>query len=79
MELDPTLTVAQLALRHPAGLPILTAAGIDTCCDGGLTLAGAAARAGISLENLLRQLHHDIARDSAPQAPAPCTCDCGRR
>ena len=79
MDLDPTLTVAQLVLRHPAALPILTAAGIDTCCDSGLSLAGAAARAGIGLHELVVGLHDGIAHGPEARAPNSCACDCEMR
>jgi iron-sulfur cluster repair protein YtfE (RIC family) len=34
MTIDPTLSVNELVLRHPAALKVLAAAGIDTCCGG---------------------------------------------
>jgi iron-sulfur cluster repair protein YtfE (RIC family) len=77
MDLDPTLTVAQAVLRYPAALPILTAAGIDTCCDGGLSFAGAAARAGISLKELVARLHDGITQGPDGRAPNSCACHCG--
>jgi len=79
MDLDPTITVAQLVLRHPAALPILTAAGIDTCCDGARSLAAAAAREGISLHELVLRLHDGIAQGPEARAPNSCACDCGMR
>jgi iron-sulfur cluster repair protein YtfE (RIC family) len=79
MDLDPTLSVAQLVLRHPAALPILTAARIDSCCDGGLSLAGAAARAGINLNELVVRLHNGIAQGPEVRAPNSRACDCGMR
>jgi iron-sulfur cluster repair protein YtfE (RIC family) len=79
MDLDPTLTVAQLVLRYPAALPILTAAGIDTCCDGGLSFAAAAARASISLNELVVRLHDGIAQGADARAPNSCACHCGMR
>jgi iron-sulfur cluster repair protein YtfE (RIC family) len=77
MDLDPTLTVAQLVLRHPAALPILTAAGIDTCCDGGLSVAAAAERAGISVNDLVVRLDDGIAQAPEARAPNSCACHCG--
>jgi iron-sulfur cluster repair protein YtfE (RIC family) len=79
VDLDPTLTVAQLLLRYPAALPILTAAGIDTCCDAGLSFAGAAARAGISLNELVVRLQDGIAQGPDARAPNSGACHCGTR
>jgi iron-sulfur cluster repair protein YtfE (RIC family) len=65
MSIDPHLSVNELVLRHPAALPILTAAGIDTCCGGGLTLAAAAQGTGLTFEQLVGRLQRG--------------CGCGHR
>ena len=79
MDLDPTLSVAQLVLRHPAALPILTAARIDSCCDGGLSLAGAAAWAGITLNEIVVQLRDGVGQGPDGGAPNGCACQCEMR
>ena len=76
MPLDPTLSVNQLLLRHPAALPILTAAGIDTCCGGGLTLAKAAQDSGLTFDQLAARLEQGLSQDR-PDEPAPPSCGCG--
>lgn len=52
----PEDTVEAAARRSPHGLPILQRFGIDTCCGGHLTLAEAAASAGVPVETVLRAL-----------------------
>ena len=54
--LVPEDTVAAAVLRSPYGLLVLQRFGIDTCCGGHLTLAQAAASAGVPVETLLRAL-----------------------
>lgn len=56
-------TVEQVAHRSPAALDTLKRLGINHCCGAHLTLAEAAAAAGVSLEDLLRALNEPI---SAP-------------
>jgi regulator of cell morphogenesis and NO signaling len=77
--IDPQLSVNQLLRHRPAALPLLAAAGIDTCCGGGLPLAEAAGRAGVELTDLLRRLEAQTARDAAAvEARAGgCACGCG--
>jgi iron-sulfur cluster repair protein YtfE (RIC family) len=77
MDYDPTLTVAQMVHSHPPALAVLTAAGIDTCCDGGLSLAGAAARAGLRPSELMARLREGITRHPKARGPNRCACDCG--
>jgi regulator of cell morphogenesis and NO signaling len=69
MKIDPKLTLNQLIQRHPDVLPVLAAAGIDTCCGGALSLEEAARRAGVDLV--------DLERASAPVNGAPPVCSCG--
>jgi iron-sulfur cluster repair protein YtfE (RIC family) len=52
--LDETVDTA--ARRSPRVLAVLRELGIDTCCGGGLTLAQAAASAGIPVRSLLQAL-----------------------
>ena len=57
-------TVAALSRRAPATRAVLEALGINHCCGGHLTLAEAAASAGVALPELLR------ARNDAVTGPA---------
>lgn len=50
--LDVADTVGDLVRRQPEVLEILKALGINHCCGAHLTLAEAAAAAGVSLEAL---------------------------
>jgi iron-sulfur cluster repair protein YtfE (RIC family) len=53
---DPTSwTVGEIALR-PGALPVLERLGINHCCGAQLTLAEAAAAAGVPLAEVLRAL-----------------------
>jgi regulator of cell morphogenesis and NO signaling len=54
--MTPEDTVEATARRSPQGLPILQRFGIDTCCGGHLTLAQAAAAAGVPVETVLEAL-----------------------
>ena len=54
--LVPEDTVEAAARRSPSGLLILQRFGIDACCGGHLTLAQAAASAGVPVETVLRAL-----------------------
>ncbi len=80
MPIDSGLSVNQLIQRHPSVLPVLTEAGVDTCCGGALSLEEAASRAGVDLVNLVGRLETQTAvRSSAPpEGDAPsCSCGCG--
>jgi iron-sulfur cluster repair protein YtfE (RIC family) len=52
----PEQTIEMVGKRVPGVLGVLRELGIDTCCGGGLTVAQAAASAGIPAERLLRLL-----------------------
>jgi iron-sulfur cluster repair protein YtfE (RIC family) len=52
--LTPEDTVEATARRSRYGGLLLQTLGIDTCCGGHLTLAQAAAAAGIPVETVLR-------------------------
>lgn len=52
----PEDTVETAARRSPSGLLILQRFGIDACCGGQLSLAQAAAAAGVPVEMVLRPL-----------------------
>jgi regulator of cell morphogenesis and NO signaling len=51
------LTVNELLREMPAAAAVLNRLGIDTCCGGLLSLAEAAASAGLPLARLLAALH----------------------
>ncbi len=59
--LTPEDTVAAAALRTPFALLVLQRFGIDGCCGGPLTLAQAAALAGVPAETLLLALEPAVA------------------
>lgn len=73
MTIHPDLTVNELVLGHPGALPVLAGAGIDTCCGGGLTLALAAAQAGLTFDQLLDRLQRGGSAGDAASRPA-CGC-----
>jgi regulator of cell morphogenesis and NO signaling len=52
----PGDTIDMVVKRVPGAVTVLRGLGIDTCCGGNLTLAQAAASAGIPSERILRAL-----------------------
>ena len=54
--LGPEDTVAAAVARAPDGLLVLQRLGIDACCGGHLTLAQAAASAGVPVQTLVDAL-----------------------
>jgi iron-sulfur cluster repair protein YtfE (RIC family) len=78
MTIAPTLTVNQLLLRYPEALPVLAVAGIDTCCGGEQSLALAAARSGLTFQQLAARLEEGVARRS-PQGATPDHRGCEHR
>ncbi len=74
MTFDPLLSVTELIRRYPAALPVLTTAGIDTCCGGNLTLAAAAQGTGLTFEQLAARLRRGLAE---PEAAPATDCGCG--
>ena len=54
--ITPDETVEAAARRSPRALAALRELGIDTCCGGSLTLAQAAAAAGVPTERVLQAL-----------------------
>ncbi len=55
--ISPEQTVGQVAHHHPGTLDVMKAMGINHCCGAQLTLAEAAAAAGIPLQALLTALN----------------------
>ena len=49
--------VGQVARDHAGALDVMKALGINHCCGAGLTLAEAAAAAGVSVDRLLDALN----------------------
>lgn len=78
MTIDPTLSVNELLLRYPGALPVLTVAGIDACCGGEQSLALAAARSGLTFDQLAARLEEGVGRRS-PQGGTPDRCGCEHR
>ena len=58
---QPTDTVDAVARRSPEALEVMKELGINHCCGGHLTLAEAAATAGVPLETLLGRLEAAVA------------------
>jgi regulator of cell morphogenesis and NO signaling len=54
--LSPALSVNDLLRTMPDAAPVLNRLGIDLCCGGSLSLADAAAGAGLPLADLLTAL-----------------------
>ena len=49
--------VGEVAREYPGALEVMKDLGINHCCGAGLTLAEAAASAGVALERLLEALN----------------------
>jgi regulator of cell morphogenesis and NO signaling len=64
LPLRATQTVAEVAGQFPGALDAMTRMGVNHCCGAQLTLAEAAAAAGLSLDALLEAL--DAAEVDAP-------------
>ena len=77
MSISPTLTVHELVRSEPAAVPVLGAAGIDTCCEGGLTLAEAAQGVGLTFDQLAAGLQRGI--DGGASMPIAPSCGCERQ
>jgi len=78
MTIDRRLSVNQLIQQHPAVLSFLTAAGVDTCCGGDLSLEEAARRAGVDLDNLVVRLETEAGgRTGGAVGRKPSACSCG--
>jgi iron-sulfur cluster repair protein YtfE (RIC family) len=54
-------TVAEIGARWPRTQDVLRTSGINHCCGAHLTLAEAAAAAGVDLERLLARLEAAVA------------------
>lgn len=58
--IDNTDTLNEIVARYPQALPVLHSFGLDTCCGGALTIATAAERHGLDLNELLAALRRVI-------------------
>ena len=76
MTIDPTLSVNELVRRYPEALPVLAMAGIDSCCGGDQSLALAAARSGLTFEQLAARLQDGDARSGPDNPMRDCGCGC---
>ena len=63
--MDPTLTINEIVLRHPAALPILNRFGIDACCGGGIPLETVARKHGLELTAIVAALDTVVTREVA--------------
>jgi iron-sulfur cluster repair protein YtfE (RIC family) len=54
--IDPRLKVAEIYRAYPEALPVLAKYKIDLCCGGRHSLEEVAAKHGINLPELLREL-----------------------
>jgi regulator of cell morphogenesis and NO signaling len=59
LAVTPDETVGAIGARAPEALAILRRFGIDTCCGGSLTVAQAAASAGVPVATILRALERE--------------------
>jgi iron-sulfur cluster repair protein YtfE (RIC family) len=59
--IKPTDTVASVAQRSPGALEAVKALGLNHCCGAHLTLAEAAASAGVPLETVVTRLQEAVA------------------
>lgn len=56
------MTVNQVLQEYPATLPVFNKYRVDACCGGAAPLSGAAAAAGIPVEELLAALQAAVQR-----------------
>jgi iron-sulfur cluster repair protein YtfE (RIC family) len=66
--LDPRRTVAEVSQASPRALEAMKALGINHCCGAHLTLAEAAASAGVELPVLLAAVREALAAEPAKTA-----------
>lgn len=62
LTIDPTWTVNKVVALYPATVSVFNRCGVDSCCGGGVSLAEAATRDGLSLDALLQELRDVVAR-----------------
>lgn len=62
LHIDSALAVNDILRSHPAMMPLLAAAGIDTCCGGAESLRDAARMAGTDISMLLGAMRIELAR-----------------
>jgi iron-sulfur cluster repair protein YtfE (RIC family) len=72
VKFDATITVNELLHHFPAAIETLSCYGIDACCRGNLSIAEAAAFAGIDPERLLAEV--SAAKPTAPVKACACGC-----
>lgn len=54
--IDPAWTVREVTQQYPASVAIFKAFKVEACCDAGRPLADAAAKAGLTHDELLEAL-----------------------
>jgi regulator of cell morphogenesis and NO signaling len=68
METRTTLTLAELAVRHPAASRVFYREGLDFCCHGSRALGDACAERGLDPSAVLQQIEReDAGREGAPR------------
>lgn len=60
-QIDPTMTVKEIAARYPKTVPVFHRYGMDTCCGGGVSVEEAAARDKLDLSEVLAALRTALA------------------
>ena len=63
--LSPDVTVADLAVRYPAAIPVLERLGIDYCCGGNRPLRAAVAEKGLDWTSVEAQIEPALRTDDA--------------
>lgn len=58
--IDPAWTVREVVSRYPASVAIFKAFKVEACCDAGRPLGEAAARAGLTREELIAALEMNL-------------------
>lgn len=73
--IDPTMTVKEIAARHPETVPVFHRFGMDTCCGGGVSVEHACTRDGLDLATVMGALREVLGGSGASLSPASCSCE----
>jgi regulator of cell morphogenesis and NO signaling len=71
MNLDPHMTVAEIASALPRAIPVLQRHGIDFCCGGRRLLVEACLDTGLALDQLAKEIEAADVRPAAPEIDGP--------
>jgi regulator of cell morphogenesis and NO signaling len=66
INMQPTDTVRQIAVKVPGATRVFQRLGIDFCCGGGASLEEACIKAGLNSVEVLRSLEHEASSRSEP-------------